>query len=129
MDEAQTQLEELLTKEPDSPWARSMKGILLALKGDFRAAEAEIPFIISKQPVKELPYHHITYDIACIYALAGNSDEAVKWLRESAATGFPCFPLFERDPYLNRIRQAPEFVQFMAEMKAQFERYKREFAQ
>jgi len=129
LDEAQTQLEELLTKDPDSPWARSMKGILLALKGDFRAAEGEIPFILSKQPVKELPYHHITYDIACIYALAGKSDEAVKWLRETAATGFPCYPLFERDPYLNRIRQAPEFVQFMAEMKEQFERYKREFAQ
>ena len=36
-------------------------------------------------------------------------------------------PLFERDPFLNRIRQTPEFIQFMAEMKAQFERYKREF--
>jgi hypothetical protein len=32
-----------------------------------------------------------------------------------------------RDPYLNRIRQAPEFIQFMAEMKGQVEKYKREF--
>ena len=129
LDDAQTQLEQVLAKEPDSPWARSLKGIFLALKGDFRAAEAEIPFILSKKPVKDLPYHHTTYDIACIYALAGKSSEAVKWLRETAATGFPCYPLFERDPYLDRIRHEPEFARFMAEMKTQFERYKREFAE
>jgi len=40
----------------------------------------------------------------------------------------PNYPMFERDPYLNRIRQAPEFIQFMAEMKAQNEKYRREFA-
>ena len=35
--------------------------------------------------------------------------------------------LFERDIYLSRIRQAPEFIKFMAEMKAQNEKYRREF--
>ena len=65
--------------------------------------------------------------LLCCYALESKSVEAVKWLRETAATGFPCYPLFERDAYLNRIRQAPEFIQFMAEMKAQNERYRREF--
>jgi hypothetical protein len=72
-------------------------------------------------------YHHAAYDIACIYALEGKSVEAVKWLREANANGFQCYRLFERDAYLNRIRQAPEFLQFMTEMKAQTERYKREF--
>ncbi len=65
---------------------------------------------------------------ACIYALEGKSVEAVKWLREAVATGYSVYHLFERDAYLNRIRQAPEFIQFMAEMKAQNERYRREFA-
>ena len=106
---------------------RSKRALLFALKGDFRAAETEIPVILSKHPVKDPFYHHATYDIACIYALEGKSDEAVKWLRETAASGFQPYPLFERDAYLNRIRQAPEFIQFMAEMKAQNERYRREF--
>jgi hypothetical protein len=35
--------------------------------------------------------------------------------------------LFERDTYLNGIRQAPDFIQFMAEMKAQYDKYRREF--
>jgi hypothetical protein len=48
---------------------------------------------------------------------------------DTAATGLPCYPLFDRDPYLNRIRQAPEFIQFMAEMKAQNESYWSESAQ
>ncbi|MDQ3256470.1 MAG: protein kinase [Acidobacteriota bacterium] len=128
LNEAQTLLEQALAKEPDSLDGHRLKAILLALRGDFRAAEAEIPFLLSKRSVKAFDYHHLTYDIACVYALAGKSDEAVKWLKETAATGFQCYPLFERDPYLNRIRQAPEFIRLMAEMKAQYERYRREFA-
>jgi hypothetical protein len=86
-----------------------------------------IPAILSENPRTKLTHHHAAHDIACIYALEGKSEEAVKWLREAAATGYPNYPLFERDPYLNRIRQTPEFEQFMAEMKVQFEKYKREF--
>ncbi len=76
---------------------------------------------------KDRSYHHNAYEIARVYALAGKSQEAGKWLKEAAETGLSCYQLFERDPYLNRIRQAPEFIQFMAEMKAQVEKYTREF--
>ncbi|HEU0004971.1 MAG TPA: hypothetical protein VFS12_03175, partial [Terriglobia bacterium] len=92
------------------------------------SAEAAIPSILSGHPVKDPYYHHAAYAIACIYALEGKSVEAVKWLREATVTGFRCYPLFERDAYFNRIRQVPEFVQFMAEMKAQHEKYRREFS-
>jgi TolB-like protein/predicted Ser/Thr protein kinase len=102
--------------------------LLFALNGDFRSAEAAIPSILSGHPVKDPFYHHAAYDIACIYALEGKSAEAVRWIRQAAATGFRCYTLFERDAYLNRIRQAPEFIQFMAEMKAQHDRYRREFS-
>ena len=120
-------LKQELAKTPDDTTLRLKKAILLNLRGDFRAGEAETLFALGEEPVKNLQYHHVAYDAACVYALAGKSEEAVKWLRETAATGFPNYPLFERDPFLNRIRQTPEFIQFMAEMKAQFERYKREF--
>jgi TolB-like protein/Tfp pilus assembly protein PilF len=128
LQEAQTQIEETLAKTPEDRNVHRLKAILLALRGDFHAAEAEIPSLLSKRSPKDFAYHHLAYDIACVYALAGKNNEAVKWLRETAATGFPCYPLFERDPYLNRIRKAPEFVQFMAEMKAQFEKYRGEFS-
>ena len=103
------------------------KALLFALKGDFHEAEARVPAIIAKIQLNDQSRHHSTYDAACIYALAGKSDEAVKWLKETASTGFPNYPLFERDPCLDRIRQAPEFVQFMAGEKVQWERYRQEF--
>jgi len=103
------------------------QALLFALKGDFHEAEARVPAIIAKIQLNDQSRHHSTYDAACIYALAGKSDEAVKWLKETAATGFPNYPLFERDHYLDRIRQTPEFVQFMADEKAQWEKYRQEF--
>jgi hypothetical protein len=103
--------------------------LLLALKGDFRVAEARVPGIIAKIRLNDESRHHSTYDAACVFALAGKSAEAVKWLKETAATGFPNYPLFERDPYLNRIRENPDFVRFMADEKAQWQRYRQEFGE
>ena len=127
LDEAQKRLDEILAKNPKAD-VRFAKAFLSALRGDFRPAEAEIPLTLSKVNPQNFAYHHLTYDIACLYALSGKSDEAVKWLRKTAAEGFPSYTLFERDPYLNRIRQAPEFIRFMEEMKAHYERYQREFS-
>jgi TolB-like protein len=128
LDEAEKVMEEWRARKPEIGLPPKA-ALLLALTGDFRAAEATIPAILGRHPAKDPFYHHAAYDIACIYALESKSVEAVKWLREANATGFQSYPLFERDAYLNRIRQAPEFIQFMTEMKAQNERYRREFAE
>lgn len=127
LDEAQKAIDETLARAPDNPDLLMQQALLLALKEDFRRAEARVPGILARIKFNYQSRHHSTYDAACIYALAGKSDEAVKWLRETAATGFPNYPLFERDPYLDRIRKAPEFVQFMADEKAQWEKYRQEF--
>ena len=126
MDEAQKALDELSVKNPKAD-SGFTKVFLAALKGNFRPAETEIPLILSKANPQNYTYHHLTYNIACLYALMGRSEESVKWLRKTAAEGFPSYALFERDAYLNRIRQAPEFIRFIEEMKAQNERYKSEF--
>ena len=128
LDEAQQAFDQMPAHGWDAETSPGYKAILLALKGDRQAAEAEIPVLISNFPYKNNSYHHATYDIACIHALLGNSTESVKWLRETAATGFPSYPLFERDRYLDPIRQSPEFLQFIREIKEQNERIKSEFA-
>ena len=104
------------------------KALLLAAKGDFHAAEAQIPIILAQHPLKDPLYHHATYDIACIYAMQGKSAEAVKWLRESAVWGFHLYPRYTRDAFLDRIRQSPEFIQFLADMKAENDKYRHEFS-
>jgi eukaryotic-like serine/threonine-protein kinase len=105
----------------------SHTALLAALKGDSQSAEAAIPSMLSRHAVKDPFYHHTVYMIACIYAASGKSAEAVRWLREAVATGFSPYPLFERVAFLDRIRKAPEFVPFMAELKATTEGYRREF--
>jgi serine/threonine protein kinase len=103
------------------------KALLDALQGDIRSAKAAIPSLLNRHPVKDPFYHHTAYFVACIYAAEANSAEAVKWLREAVATGFLVYPLFERDALLDKIRKAPEFVQFMAELKSTVDGYRREF--
>jgi tetratricopeptide (TPR) repeat protein len=128
LDEAQKAMDEWSAKQPGNPALHPRKALLFAVKGDFRAAEAEIPIILKEHPLKDPFYHHAAYDIACVYALQSKSAEAVRWLREAAESGFQLYPRYQRDAYLNRVRQAPEFIQFLAEMKAQNDRYRQEFS-
>lgn len=128
LDEAQKKLDEMSVKYPNDPYVKFEQAFLSALKGDFHTTKADVTFMLSDVNPRAFNYHHGTYDMACLYALGGKSDEAVKWLRETATKGFPSYTLFERDPYLNRIRQAPEFIRFMEELKAHHERRRREFS-
>ena len=127
LEDAEKAIDAFKARFPDNPGLPSLKALLFALRGDFAAAEAEIPHILEKRPPNHPARHHATYDIACIYAIEGRGEDAVKWLKETAATGFPNYPLFERDAYLDRIRQTPEFVQFMTEQKAQNDKDRKEF--
>jgi eukaryotic-like serine/threonine-protein kinase len=128
-DEAQKAVDEWAATPAPGAALVSTQALLRAVRGDFRAAEADIPIVLAKHPLKDPLYHHAAYDIACIYALEGKSGEAVKWLRESALWGFHLYPRYTRDPYLDHIRQSPEFVRFLAEMKAENDTYRRDFSE
>ncbi|HEY6119928.1 MAG TPA: hypothetical protein VIV66_08215, partial [Pyrinomonadaceae bacterium] len=127
LDDAQKAIDERLKRTPNSYDVLMQQALLLALRGDFRGAEARVPAIIARIQLNDQSRHHSTYDAACIYALAGKSAEAVQWLKETASTGFSNYPLFERDPYLDRIRQTPDFIQFMTAEKARWEKSRQEF--
>lgn len=120
-------IEKLYQQNPEGPVPRSFHAIALALQGKQQEAEAAAPGILEHARV-DPGYHHLTHTMARIYALGGKSEEAVKWLRVTVDKGFPDYPLFLRDPYLDGIRQHAVFVQFMAEMRSRWENYRREFA-
>lgn len=126
LDEAQPLLEEAVKKNSGDLRARAKLALLMALRGKFQEAEAAIPPIL-EQASNNRAYHHITFDIACVYALSGKTGEAVKWLRTTAETGMPNYPLFARDAFLERIKKEPAFIQFMAELKKRWDAYKDEF--
>ena len=128
LDDAQKAIDERIPKTPDEPSLLMQQSLLFALKGKSSQAEANIPGILAKVAPHNQSRHHLTYLAACIYALSSNSLEAVKLLKETANTGFPNYPLFERDPFLDRIRESPEFIDFMTEQRAQWEKLRAEFS-
>jgi serine/threonine protein kinase/TolB-like protein/Tfp pilus assembly protein PilF len=69
-------------------------------------------------------YRHAANDLADIYAWLNRPEEAVAWLEEAVATGFACYPYFERDRALDPIRKHPRFVAFMEKLKPQWEYFR-----
>jgi hypothetical protein len=127
LDEAQAANDKEMAEDPANPYALSDRGKLLALKGRFRESEALIPQILKGADRLNLTYHHRMYEVACNYGLLGKGSEAVKFLREAVATGYCPYSLFERDAYFDPIRNSPEFIRFMDEMKPIYERRRSEF--
>lgn len=120
------QIEKELLRNPQEPFGLSVRELRLALQGDFRTFEAQIPVIVEKGKGSRA-YHHMTYNVASIYALQGRAQQAVEWLKKTVEFGMPNYTLFTRDPHLDRIRKDPTFVRFMEELKPRWEAYQREF--
>ncbi len=123
--EGERRVNQALALKPTDPIALSDRALLLGLRGKFREAQAFIPEIEKGKNFRS--YHHTAYNIASVYALQGNGPVAADWLRRVAEKGMPNYPMFARDPHLDRIRKDPAFVQFMAELRPRWESRQREF--
>ncbi len=97
--------------------------VLRAHMGDAGAAEHEIAIAVKKRG-RGSHFHHASYNLATALALLGRNKEAIAWLAETAESGMPCYPLFEKDPFLDNMRGDPDFAAFMTRMKAQWERFR-----
>jgi serine/threonine-protein kinase len=73
-------------------------------------------------------FHHAAYSIAQAYALLGDADKALEFLRRTAAGGMPCYPLFRDDPHLRSLARDPRFVQFMKETQQRWEELAKKLA-
>ena len=101
----------------------SARAVWFALGGDAHRAEQDIRTAVQKGK-GFIHFHHAGYHIALAYALLQRPDSAVRWLRQVAEDGFPCYPLFERDPFLDNVRTDLGFVAFMREQKVQWEQFR-----
>jgi eukaryotic-like serine/threonine-protein kinase len=123
-DEASATIDETLRDDPEDTRGTlaSVQALLLAAAGQHRQAEDKIQSAAQKKGFG--PSHHTAYFIASAYSRMNKAELAVKWLQEAADTGFPCYPLFERDSNLDPIRKDPRFTVFMAKLKTQWEHYR-----
>jgi len=126
LEDAKKAFDERLGKALEQRQLSSNHAVYLALKGNFHKAELEAIESVAKVEPYDQVRHHLTYNAACVYALAGDGPEAVKWLKDTATDGFPDYPLFAGDPYLDRIRRTAEFSQFISEQKEQYDRFRQE---
>lgn len=65
--------------------------------------------------------HHVAYAIGIAYTQLGDLAGAKKWLAQAGETGLPCYPLYEKDPLLEKLRSDAEFQQFLSRMRNSWE--------
>jgi serine/threonine-protein kinase len=97
--------------------ARAVLASMEAASGRREAARSIVRGILA-QPYSD---HHIAYSLATTYAQLGELDEAARWLHEAAATGFPCYPWFQKDPLLHPLRDSAQFRQLEPELRRAFD--------
>lgn len=123
-EDAAAKIEQLLKENPDAGGTfASIKAVMAASAGRDLQARALIKQAIEKGKGFG-HFHHTAYTIACAYALMNNRDEALKYLEIASETGYPCYPLFEKDANLDNLRQDPRFAAFLERSKAQWEYYR-----
>ncbi|MGH8459579.1 MAG: tetratricopeptide repeat protein, partial [Nevskiales bacterium] len=124
-DEATALLEDYLKENPadEGGVANAAMALIAADAGENARAQALIRAAIEKG--KDFGhFHHAAFAIGKAYARMDRPADAVKWLGIAAKDGFPCYPLFEHDPNLDRLRKDPRFVAFMADLRKQWEGYR-----
>jgi serine/threonine-protein kinase len=61
--------------------------------------------------------------IGAVYALLGEKEPALAWLRQAVRVGNHNFPWFQRDKNWDKLRGDPEFQRIMSEVEAYWKHY------
>lgn len=123
--EAQERIDRLLKASPldEGGSLTAMQALLAAEADDAPLAERKIQEAIAKGKGYQ-HFHHVAYAVASAYALLDRHEQALQYLRLVADDGFPCYPLFEHDSNLDRLRNDVGFLSFLAEQKKQWEYFR-----
>jgi serine/threonine-protein kinase len=119
LDAAAQRLGVALKTYPDEPLFISMQGMLHACR-DQREAAFECARKALHVPVSFGHAHHTYHHLACVYAVLGETETALAWLEKSIDTGFPCWPFFQLDPYLENLRPDSRFQRLIVDLQRQY---------
>jgi eukaryotic-like serine/threonine-protein kinase len=124
-DDARATLDAYIRANPED--IGGMNNAMLAVLAADRRDLPLMSSLISKAQEKGKGFghfHHTAFTIARAYALVGQAPEAVKWLEQTAADGYPCYPVFAQDSALDPIRRDVAFQQFLSVQHARWEALK-----
>ncbi len=71
----------------------------------------------------------VAYWAGSVYALLGEHDQAIQWLKRAVELGNQNYPWFQRDKNWDKLRNDPEYQRIMAQVRRQWEQYTAEFGQ
>jgi len=71
----------------------------------------------------------VAYWAGSMYALLGERDKAMVWLKRAVELGNQNYPWFQRDKNWDKLRNDPEYQRMMAQVRRQWEQYTEEFGQ
>ncbi len=121
-DDARATLDAYIRTHPED--TGGMNNAMLAVLAADRRDLSLMSSLISKAQEKGKGFghfHHTAFTIARAYALAGQAPEAVRWLEQTAADGYPCYPVFAQDSALDPIRRDAAFQQFLSVQRTRWE--------
>ena len=108
--QAITQMREVLLKNPHMEGMRPILGILLASQGNFEEAREQLTPRALQMAEADFD---MAYWTASTYALLGEKDEAFRWLEQAINLGNENREWFDRDRNWDSLRDNPRFVELM----------------
>jgi len=103
-------LEQVLEQHPQLDGIRPIYATFLSALGFNEEARAQLTEEVIKTADTD---HDIAYWLASAYAMEGERDEALKWLRRAIELGNENRPWFERDKNWDSLRSDPEYLQII----------------
>jgi len=109
-DEAITHFSNAVKAKPDNWDARVNLGIVLWGLGRKTEAVEQYKQVLNNEP----DYNpSLDYNIACHYALAGETGQGMEWLKKAIDHGHNNWELIKEDPDLQNLRELPEFFELL----------------
>jgi serine/threonine protein kinase/tetratricopeptide (TPR) repeat protein len=105
---------------PGEPQLSACEGLIVAFEGNFKRAE-ELADEAASSKRSVLHLHHTYHTAAEVYALIGNSDKSIHELKRAAEIGLPNHRAFENDAHLRSIRNHPDFLALMRDLRRDHE--------
>lgn len=104
----------------------ALEGLLWAKRGERERATSVLEVAFGKQ--KSVSHMHHTYHhAAAAYATLGDGSRAVKELETATRTGMPNYPAFSVDPHFDSLRERPDFMNMMNQLKSSWQMLRQEF--
>jgi len=84
------------------------------------------PSVLRQQPSQVIDGDQ-AYWTAGVYALLGDKENALPWLRRAVELGNHNYPWFERDKNFDKLRNDTDYRTVMGDVRQRWERYRKEF--